>query len=300
MRSRISSGSRGERRREVLAAGIAGGFGSVFGTPLAGLIFGLEVVTVGRVEYHALVPALVASLVGDFVTRSLWITHSHYPHVDALPLGPLLLAKWLVFSLVVAAVATAFVEVTHGLKAVFEKRVQKPPIRMLLGGLVVVVLWKLVGTDRYLGLGVSSILASFVPGGVPPYGFALKLIFTAVTLGAGFIGGEVTPLFFVGAALGSALAMPLGLPLPMATGVGLAGVFAVAANTPIALSIMAVELMGGNLFPHVFIVCVVGYVMSGHRGIYPAQRINRRKHGGAIFGKAVPLEEADHRDQHLP
>jgi H+/Cl- antiporter ClcA len=109
-----------------------------------------------------------------------------------------------------------------------------------------------------------------------------KLLFTAVTLAAGFIGGEVTPLFFIGAALGNLLAGALDLPLALAAGVGLAATFACASNTPLALSVMAVELLGASVFPHVVIVCVLAYVMSGHRSIYPAQRLVRDKAGKPV------------------
>ena len=124
-----------------------------------------------------------------------------------------------------------------------------------------------------------------------PWAFALKLLFTAVTLAVGFPGGEVTPLFFVGACLGNALAEPLGLPLALAAGVGMAAVFGAAANTPLALSLMAVELLGGAVLPHVALVTVVAYLLTGHRGIYPAQRIARLKHGGPLLRRIVPLRE---------
>jgi len=181
-------------RRQLLAASVAGGFGSVFGTPVAGAVFGLEFVVRGRIEYHALVPALVASVVGDLTTR---------------------------------------------------------------------------------GLGVPMIERAFTDPHLPVEAFVLKLLFTAVTLGAGFLGGEVTPLFFVGATLGNVLARPLGIPLELGAAVGLAALFAAAANTPLALSIMAVELFGAAVLPHVLIVCVVACVLSGHASIYPAQRLFR-------------------------
>ena len=123
------------------------------------------------------------------------------------------------------------------------------------------------------------ILRSFSDPGLPAYAFALKILFTAVTLGAGFLGGEVTPLFFVGASLGNVLARQLGLPLELGAGVGLAAVFAAAANTPLALSVMAVELLGGALFPHAAIVCVLCYLLTGQRGIYSAQRAGVPKNG---------------------
>jgi H+/Cl- antiporter ClcA len=282
-----------DTRRELLAAGVAGGFGSVFGTPIAGTIFGLEVVCVGRMSYEALVPALVASVVGDLVTRSLGIHHTIYPYPASLPLTPVLAGKWIVFGVAVAATAVVFVELVHFLKKRLEKFLPGLPLRMALGGVIVVLLWKLVGTSDYLGLGVPTIERAFVDPSLPHAAFALKLLFTAVTLSAGFLGGEVTPLFFVGAALGNVLGRLLGLPLDLAAGVGLAAVFGAAANTPLALSIMAVELLGAGVLPHVVIVTVTAYLLTGHRGIYPAQRIARLKNGGPLLGRLIPLRELE-------
>jgi H+/Cl- antiporter ClcA len=155
---------------------------------------------------------------------------------------------------------------------------------------VVVGLWKLVGTSDYLGLGVPMIVRSFEDPSLPTGAFALKLLFTAVTLGAGFIGGEVTPLFFVGATLGSVLARWLGIPIELGAGVGLAAVFAAASNTPLALSIMAMELLGAPVFPHVVIVCVLAYLLAGNRSIYSAQRIRNAK-GGARLPESTALRD---------
>jgi H+/Cl- antiporter ClcA len=277
-------------RRQLLAAGVAGGFGSIFGTPIAGAIFGLEFVVLGRMEYDALVPALVASVVGDMTTRGLGITHTHYGTPAHLALDPLLLAKWLAFAAAVALTTYAFIELTHLIKRFGERHVRRLPYRLFLGGLAVIGMWKLVGTSDYLGLGLPTIVRAFHDPAFPVYAFALKLLFTAVTLGAGFLGGEVTPLFFVGAALGSVLARALGIPLEMGAAVGLAAVFAAAANTPIALSIMAIELLGAAVFPHVVIVCVLAYLLSGHRSIYPAQRLLVGK-GGTRPARATSLRE---------
>ncbi len=285
-------------RRQLLAAGMAGGFGSVFGTPIAGTLFGLEVVAVGRIEYDALAPALIASLVGDFVCRHLGVVHTAYPKVAFLALTPSVFAKLALIALGVAVVTVIFVELTHRLKHLLEKRISRLPIRMLIGGLTVVVMWKLVGTSDYLGLGVPMIIKAFKDLNLPAYAFALKLLFTSVTLASGFLGGEVTPLFFIGATLGSVSARALGLPIEIGAGVGLAAVFGAAANTPIALSIMAVELLGAAVFPHVVIVSVIAYLLTGHRGIYPSQRISRRKHGGKSLERGVALREF--RDSMIP
>ena len=258
-------------RRQILAAGVAGGFGSVFGTPIAGTVFGLEFVVLGRIEYDALVPALTSALVGDQVTRGLGIVHTAYPQVAATPLTALLAAKWLAVALAVALASAVFIELTHWLKREGGKRVPQLWLRMAIGGAVVVGLWQLVRTDEYLGLGVPGIVGAF-SGHVAPYEFALKLLFTAITLGAGFLGGEVTPLFFIGATLGGALAPLLAIPQPLAAGVCLAAVFGAASNTPLALSIMAVELMGAAVLPHVAIVAVIAYILVGRRSIYAAQR----------------------------
>lgn len=290
-------------RRQILAAGIAGGFGSVFGTPIAGTMFGLEVACVGRMDYGAVFPALVAATVGDLVTRGLGIHHTAYPAPAPLAVTPLVLAKWAVLGLAVAATSVAFIELTHRLKKLFERRFARLPIRMMMGGLCVVAMWKLVGTSDYLGLGVPTIVRAFSDDHLAFYAFAAKLVFTAVTLAAGFLGGEVTPLFFVGAALGNAMAPVLGLPLDLAAGVAMAAVFGTCANTPFALSIMAVEIMGASVVPHVVVVSVVAYLMSGHRGIYPAQRIAFRKSGHEIeaavplrdLASAPPLDAADER-----
>jgi H+/Cl- antiporter ClcA len=266
-------------RLQLLAAGVAGGFGSVFGTPIAGAVFGLEFIVLGRLKYDALVPALVAAVVGDLVTRRLGVTHSVYPVVPHVELTALLTSKWVVFAVAVALVTVVFIELVHFLKKQGEQRVPRLSVRMFLGGLVLVALWKLVGTSDYLGLGVPTILRAFEDPALPLTVFALKLVFTAVALGAGFPGGEVTPLFFVGAALGAALAHLLGIPVVLGAGVGLAAVFAAASNAPLALSIMAVELLGVGVFPHVVIVAVLAYVLTGHRGIYSSQRLVALKSG---------------------
>ena len=272
----------GPLRLQVLAAGVAGGFGSVFGTPIAGTLFGLEFVVLGRIEYRALIPALVAATVGDLTTRALGIVHTPYPAAPALGLSPLVLLKWAVFAAAVALTSAAFVELLHASKKLGERFLPRLGWRMCAGGALIVLAWQLVGSSDYLGLGVPMIVRSFIDPALPEYAFAAKLAFTALTLGAGFLGGEVTPLFFIGAALGNTLAGWLGLPLALGAAVGMATVFATCSNTPLALSIMAVELVGANVLPHVVIVATIAYVLVGHRGIYPAQRLLHTKSGAPL------------------
>jgi H+/Cl- antiporter ClcA len=209
--------------------------------------------------------------VGDLVTHGLGIVHTAWPAAPVVALDLPLLGKWVVFALAMAAAAAVFTELTHALKRAAERRLPFAPVRLFAGGVAVVLLWRAVGTSDYLGLGLPTILRAFGDPGLPASAFALKILFTAVTVGFGFLGGEVTPLFFVGATLGNLLAQLLGLPLALGAGVGLAAVFAAASNTPLALSIMALELLGAGAFPHVVVVCVIAWVVSGRRSIYPAQ-----------------------------
>jgi H+/Cl- antiporter ClcA len=269
-----------EVRRDLLVAGIAGGFGSVFGTPIAGALFGLEVLCIGRLEYAALVPALVASLVGDWVTRALGSVHTPYPSVDALSWSFATAGKWLILALAVALVARAFIALTHAIKHVGEKYLPWVPVRPVVGGVLVVLLWRALGTSEHLGLSLPTLLRAFHDPALPPLTFAWKLLFTAITLGTGFLGGEVTPLFVMGATLGNTVGQTLGLPLAMAAAVGMAALFGAAANTPLALTVMAAELVGVNALSHAAFVCVAAFVLSGHRGIYPSQRIVRSKWTG--------------------
>jgi len=271
-------------RGDFVAAGVAGGFGSVFGTPVAGVIFGLEFVVLGRFRYRALVPAISAAVVGDMVCHAWGVGHVVYPVLEKLELTPFLLLKWIVFGVAMAAATVAFIELTHFLKRHAEQRVPHLGLRMFFGGIAVVGLWQLVGTSDYLGLGIPTILRTFEDPDLGTHVFALKLLFTAVTLSAGYLGGEVTPLFFVGAALGSVLAGWLGIPIEMGAGVGLAAVFAAASNAPLALSVMAAEILGVHVLPHVLIVCVIAYVLTGNRSIYNSQRLEVSKSGQRVEG----------------
>jgi H+/Cl- antiporter ClcA len=266
-----------EQRRHMLAAGVAAGFGSVFGTPLAGTLFGMEVVSAGRMDYGALLPALIAALVGHQVTLALGIEHAAYTQPLPEILTPLLTAKWIAFGAAVAAVGWLFIESSHWLKARAAEWMPALHWRLALGGLLLVLLWQLPGTDPYLGLSTPLIRRALEGGDLPAWAFAAKLLFTVVTLGFGFIGGEVTPLFVIGACLGTALAAWLGLPPALAAGVGMAALFGACANTPLAVTVMAVELLGAALLPHVAVVVIAAYLLIGARSLYPSQRLGTPK-----------------------
>jgi H+/Cl- antiporter ClcA len=262
-------------RHLLLIAGMSAGFASVFGTPLAGAVFGLEVFLLGGVRYEAILPSFLAAVVADVVTRAWGVGHTHYPELAALPLTVAGLGATLLAGAAFGLAARAFAALTHWLTGQF-KRVAYAPLRPVVGGaLVALLLWG-VGT-RYAGLGVPVIVEAFRHqlGGQD---FALKLLLTALTLGAGFKGGEVTPLFFIGATLGSALAGVLPLPVALLAGMGFVGVFAGAANTPLACLLMGLELFGSHAGVYLGLTCVVAYLFSGHHGIYSAQVVGQAKH----------------------
>lgn len=276
---RRAVGLTGEDRRLLLMAGISGGFGSVFGVPAAGFVFGMEVQGIGRIRYEGIVPCLVASFVGDLVARAWGTPHSHYPHVDTTPLDPVLMLKVGLAGVLFGLTSLLFVELTHGLKSWMGRISTWTPLYPVIGGVAVIGLTWLVGTRDYLGLSLPLISASVEGTGVAPGAFALKLLFTAVTLGTGYLGGEVTPLFVIGATLGDALTGLLGGPPGLLAAVGLVAVFAGASNTPLACAIMGIELFGGGITPYLFLGCVVAYLASGHRGIYMTQRVHQPKSG---------------------
>lgn len=264
-------------RQLAIIAGIAAGFGSVFGTPLAGAIFGIEVLVIGRLRYNALVPAFVASVVADMTTRAWQVGHTHY-HI---PFVPEITAIYVFYAAVAGCIfgvcSVVFSSLTHFLSSIFKANVNFPPLRPFVGGAMVALAVFGMGTTRYIGLGIPVIVQSFSEQ-LPAYDFILKIMFTAVTLGAAFKGGEVTPLFFIGATLGSFLSSFIPLPIALLAGMGFVAVFAGAANTPLACTIMAIELFGSSSAVYVAVACVTAYLCSGHRGIYSAQRIGEPKH----------------------
>ena len=280
-------------RRILLMAGISAGFASVFGTPLAGAVFGLEVLAIGRLRYDAILPCFIAAIVGDLVPPLLGVHHTPYaipfvPHLTPVAIG-LVVVAGIVFGLA----GMTFAALTHRLSRLLKRHIAFGPLRPVLGGSVVVAAALALGTDKYLGLGIPVIVDAF-HNPLPAYDFAGKAAFTIVTLASGFKGGEVTPLFYIGATLGNALGYVLPLPFPLLAGLGFVAVFAGAANTPIASTLMAMELFGPEVGTFAGIACVVSYLFSGHTGIYHAQRIGHAKRPTeAAPAGQVPAESAE-------
>jgi len=258
-------------------AGVSGGFGSLFGTPVAGALFGLEVIAIGKLHYEGLLICGAASLVGDAVCRLLGAHHTAF-QVLVPSLSFSLGWKLVLFALPVALVAGGFSELSHGLARWTKRRFANPYLRAALGGLAVIALALLFRSTEFLNLGTIWLPRVFEgTGPVPSWAFAAKFLFTVVTLGFGFKGGEVTPLFVIGALLGAALAPVLGLPVPYLAALGYITVFAAASNTPIASTLLGIELFGAGLAAPVIITGFLAYILVGHRGIYGGHRVHTPK-----------------------
>lgn len=293
-----------ENRRLMLMCGIAAGFGAVFGTPLTGAIFAMEVLVIGRVQYEALIPVLVASLVGDATCSAWGIHHTVYhldvPHADGSHalFNAVLLGKVALSGIAFGLGGRLFAELTHRLQRGFARVVPCAPLRPALGAVLVIAMLFALGSRDYLGLGVNappggqvSIVDSFEEGGATPLSWLWKTLFTSVTLASGFKGGEVTPLFFIGSTMGNALGGLMHEPAALFAALGFIALFAGAANTPLACTVMGIELFGAHYAVHFAVACFVSYFFSGHSGIYLSQRIGVAKGGGSEHLHGQSLRE---------
>jgi len=284
-----------EERRLMLTAGIAAGFGACFGTPLAGAIFALEVLAIGRMKFDAVIPAVFASGIADLVCVAWGVSHTHY-RIDYLEtvvhwqehigFNLVLTGKIILAAIAFGLAGYLFSELTYLVKDIFKATLKNDYLIVFTGGLLVIGTVYLIGNADYIGLGVYtsreggvSILSAFNEGGAEWYSWAFKLLLTAITLAAGFKGGEVTPLFFIGATLGNALAWLLNAPVDIFAALGLLAVFAAATNTPLACTIMGVELFGAEHVVYFAVACFIAYAFSGHTGIYGSQRVAIPKTG---------------------
>jgi H+/Cl- antiporter ClcA len=256
----------------LMMAGISGGFSSIFGTPVAGAIFGMEVIARGQITYVSAIGCVASAVVGNLVAHGLTPVHESYNVPPLPPLDLILLSKLLLASVPFALASALFSEATHYLADVSSRYLPRPMLRPFVGGLLVLALFLLVGDARYLGLSAPFVNGALNGQQFPFYAFLLKILFTAVTLGFGFRGGEVYPLFVIGALLGSALGPLLFMDPTILAAIGFVAVFAAASKTPIAGTIMGIEIFGASYAVPFLLVNFIGYVVAGHSGIYTAQK----------------------------
>ena len=266
-----------EERKTILILGISGGFASVFGTPLTGAIFALEILYFSKISLKSSIASFFTAYIAYYTVEFLHVSHTIYPKPE-IPAISLQILPWLILvGILFGLTAGLFSKTIHFFYTKAKKTIPYPPLRPFFGGLIFAIIIYLSGANAYLGLGIPTIVKSFtvVQGGEV---FILKLLATAFILGTGFKGGEVTPLFFIGAALGSALSAFVPLPVSLLAAMGFVAVFSGATHTPLACTIMGIELFGLESGIYVAIVCITAYFFSGYLGIYGAQNVKGPKH----------------------
>lgn len=257
--------------KRLLLIGMSAGFAAVFGTPIAGFLFSLEIVNDRiKIKPLTLLLVLIAAYIAHFTCLSWGIEHTSYAVIIAPEWSTILLPKIAIAGICFGLSSKLFIYLTNQISIALTKYIHYPPLFPFFGAILFIVLYYLIGDDRFLGLGIPTILQSFeIPQA--PLVFLLKILFTAVTIGSGFKGGEVTPLFFIGATLGSMLSIYLNLPIPFLASLGFIAVFSGATKTPITCAFMGLELFGHTAFIYFLIATSIAYLTSGSNSIYKSQ-----------------------------
>lgn len=263
-------------RKLLIILGISGGFSSVFGTPIAGAIFALEVIVIGRLRYEYLFPSILTAIIANQICDLYGIQHTNYPNISHFEFTWSIICYVILIGIFSGLVSRVFILFLDGFTHQFRIWIPSEILRPGVGGLLIVILYVLGLESRFLGLGLPTIVESFHEP-LPGTDFFTKLYMTTLTLGSGFKGGEVTPLFFIGATFGNLFAQLFSLPLETFAALGFVAVFAGATNTPLACTLMGIELFGGALSIPLALVTSTAYLFSGHVSIYSSQIIGSPK-----------------------
>lgn len=256
----------------MIMCGMSGAFSALFGTPMAAAIFSMEVVSVGIMYYAALVPCVISSLVALGVAKMLGVHGEHFT-ITELPEFELIPAvKIIILAALCAAVSAVFCMILHKVSDLAKNILKNPYIRVAAGSVVIILMTWLLGTTDYLGAGMP-VIEQAMEGEVRPEAFFLKMIFTAITLGIGFRGGEIVPTLYVGSTFGCLMGQMLGISPSLCAAVGMASVFCGVTNTPISALLIALELFGMDAFPYMLLGIAVSYMLSGYSGLYHSQKI---------------------------
>lgn len=284
-------------RKKLVICGISAGFSTVFGTPIAGAIFGVEVLFVGSLMYDVLLPSFVAGIVGFQVSSALGVKYFHEA-VSFIPnFTPVYFARVCIAGVFFGLCALVFIEVLRFFEWL-KKRLAWPVMCVAaLGGAALAAMASLF-SQRYLGLGLDTIRSALEGEATPLAAPLLKMVFTAVTLAFGGSGGIVTPIFFVGATAGNAFSSVVGLSPSVFAAIGMVSLLAGAANTPISASIMAVEIFGPQIAPYAAVACVISFLMSGYRSVYPSQVLDVEKSSSISAGKGQEMRDIQGVDYH--
>lgn len=258
--------------RIATLAGMAAFFSALFGTPLAAAVFAVMVISIGILYHVALVPCLIASLSAYFLSLALDVEPIRFA-IDVPETTPVMFFKVGLLGILCALVSILFCVMMQGAEKGLHKIIPNPWIRVVAGGCAVIALTYLCGTTDYNGVGMDVITRAIEAGKAEPLAFILKLLFTSVTLAAGFKGGEIVPSFFVGATFGCVIAPLIGIPAGFGGAIGLVCVFCGVTNCPISSVFLSIELFGAEGMLYFAVACCISYMMSGYRGIYSSQMI---------------------------
>ena len=271
--------------RVMVMCGMSAAFSALFGTPLTATVFAMEVVSVGSMHYAALVPAMVSALTAFELAQFTGMHQSVGYEVGEIAMGaPTDLIQAAVLGLLCALVSILFCKCMHYAPMVYAKFLKEPAARAAVGGLLLMVLTIAIGHQDYNGAG-DAVIRRMLAGETIPEAFLMKILFTAITLGAGFRGGEIVPVLFTGCAFGTWVGPMLGLPHGFSGALGMAAVFCGATNCPLSSILLAFELFGGEGLPMYALACGVSYVLSGYYGLYSEQKIVYSKYKNEIVDK---------------
>ncbi|MBQ8927062.1 MAG: chloride channel protein [Oscillospiraceae bacterium] len=258
-------------QRTLILTGMSAAFSAIFRTPAAACVFAMEVGCVGTMQYAALVPCTIASLTASFVAERLGFPLAHYEILEIPELGPVTAAKTLLLGLCCAALSILFCVLLHRTEHLFKKLFKSRYLRIVSAAVLLLVMGLLVRSEDYFGIG-GSIIHRAVAGEAVWYAFLLKMLFTAVTLGGGFKGGEIVPSFFVGATFGCMFGHIAGISPSLCAAIGMVALFCGVTNCPLAALFISAELFGMESVPYCLLVIAVSYLLSGYYGLYKEQR----------------------------
>ncbi|MBN9569551.1 MAG: chloride channel protein [Alphaproteobacteria bacterium] len=290
-------GVNAELQKRLVACGVSAGFASVFGTPIAGAIYGVEVLAIGQLRHDFLFPAIVAGVSSYEISKFWGVPYLFYVIAPLPEFSETLFLKTIIIGIVCGGVAALFVEAVYFARTQAERIRDRfklwPPLMPFLGGIVLSLLIIVIPTD-YLGLSLPIMDRALDGQAIPYLGFLWKIILVAITLGSGFYGGIVTPQFVIGAIVGNVCAHFLGISPALGAAIGLVAMVAAASNTPVAAILMGVELFGGVTGTgYVAGAVIAAYVVSGHRSVYPDQLMIYPKSSWMYGTQGLPLEQGN-------